>query len=77
MTTKNDFTFMAMCSISAGKEHYHSMEVDQLKLQPCWPLHILASCGDSSSHACCAGYKASTHTGICYHLLQSNTDNLC
>eukprot|EP00957_Ditylum_brightwellii_P183612 13985448-Ditylum_brightwellii.AAC.1 len=62
MTKKNDFTFMTTCSVSAGNEQYNSMEVDQCKLWPHWPLHILASCGDSSSHTCSASHEASTHT---------------
>eukprot|EP00957_Ditylum_brightwellii_P063644 4830813-Ditylum_brightwellii.AAC.1 len=59
---KNDFTFMTVRSVSAGKEHYNSTEVDQHKLLPCWPLHTVASCGDSSPHACSASHEASTHT---------------
>ena len=55
---KNDFTLMTTCSISAGKEQYNSMEVDQCKLQQCWLLHILVSCSDSSSNA---------HSATCPH----------
>eukprot|EP00957_Ditylum_brightwellii_P100162 7633071-Ditylum_brightwellii.AAC.1 len=63
--------------ISARKDHYNSTEVDQRKLLPCWPLHTVVSCGDSSFHACSASREASPHTGIFYHLLRSDTDNLC
>eukprot|EP00957_Ditylum_brightwellii_P170943 13011457-Ditylum_brightwellii.AAC.1 len=55
---------MTTHSISAGKEHYNSTNVEQRKLGPYWPLYILVACGDSSSHACSAIRKASTHTGI-------------
>eukprot|EP00957_Ditylum_brightwellii_P036104 2735205-Ditylum_brightwellii.AAC.1 len=53
-----------MRSIYAGKEDYNSIELDQRNLWPCWLLHIVASCGDSSSHTCSASGEASTHTGI-------------
>eukprot|EP00957_Ditylum_brightwellii_P041614 3151911-Ditylum_brightwellii.AAC.1 len=59
---ENDFTFMTTCSASAGKKHYSSTEVDQLKLWAHWSLHILVSCGDYSSHTCGATHKATTHT---------------
>eukprot|EP00957_Ditylum_brightwellii_P147245 11212097-Ditylum_brightwellii.AAC.1 len=57
-TKKNDFTCMTTHSISAGKEQYNSIEVDQRTLWPRCPPLILASCGDSSSHACSASHEA-------------------
>eukprot|EP00957_Ditylum_brightwellii_P058859 4462614-Ditylum_brightwellii.AAC.1 len=59
-------TFMITHSVSAGKEHHNSTEFNQHKLPPHWPMHILAPCGDSSSHFCSASRKATTHTDVLY-----------